>query len=155
VRNFLRDGGNLVRVAALFAAGIAAFFVLRGVLVPADFGRFGHYRAGALADNGRRASAYAGKPACLDCHGDVADAQKGSKHAAVRCEACHGPLSRHAENPEVKPARLAPEHLCLTCHRSVAGRPAKFPQIDHDEHAGGVPCVSCHLPHHPETEAKP
>lgn len=152
MKKLLRDGSHLLRVAALFAAGIAAFFVMRGLLVPSDFGRYGHYRAGALADNQKRPVAFAGKTACLDCHSDVADAQKGSRHATVRCEACHGPLAGHADNPDVKPAKLAPERLCLTCHRSIAGRPAKFPQIDPDEHAGGVECTSCHKPHHPEPE---
>ncbi|HET7453201.1 MAG TPA: multiheme c-type cytochrome [Thermoanaerobaculia bacterium] len=157
MKKFLRDGHHLLRVAALFAAGFAAFLVMRGLLVPADFGRFGHYRAGALADNAGRPVSYAGKTACLDCHSDVADAQKGSRHANVRCEACHGPLAKHAENPDVKPAKPSAEHLCLTCHRQIAGRPAKFPQVDPDEHAGGVACTSCHKPHHPEegtTDAK-
>ena len=154
MKQLLRDGNHLLRVAGLFAAGVAVFLVMRGLLVPADFGRFGHYRAGALADNASRPVSYAGKTACLDCHSDVADAQKGSRHANVRCEACHGPLARHAENPDVQPVKPAAEHLCLTCHRETAGRPARFPQIDPDEHAGGVACTSCHRPHHPEQETK-
>jgi DNA-directed RNA polymerase subunit RPC12/RpoP len=154
MRRLLRDGSHLLSVAALFAAGIAAFFVLRGILVPSDFGRFGHYRAGALADNAKRPVHFGGKTACLDCHGDVADAQKGSRHANVRCEACHGPLAKHADDPGIQPAKLAAGHLCLTCHREIVGRPAKFPQIDPDEHAGGVECTSCHRPHHPEQEGK-
>ena len=152
MKKLLRDGNHLLRVAALFGVGIAVFFVMRGLLVPSDFGRYGHYRAGALADNAKKAPMYAGKPACLDCHSDVADAQKGSHHAAVRCEACHGPLAAHADNPDVKPIKPAAAHLCLTCHRAIAGRPEKFPQIDPDEHAGGVECTSCHRPHHPEQE---
>ena len=154
MKNLLRDGSHLLRVAALFAAGIAAFFVLRGLLVPTDFGRYGHYRAGALADNAKRPVRFAGKTACLDCHSDVADAQEGSLHANVRCEACHGALAKHADDPAVAPAKLAPERLCLTCHRAIVGRPAKFPQIDPEEHAGGVECTSCHRPHHPEQEGK-
>ena len=152
MKQLLRDGSHLIRVAALFGAGVLAFFVMRGLLVPADFGRYGHYRAGALEDNRKRAAVFAGKPACLDCHSEVADLQKGSKHAAVRCEACHGALARHAGDPDVKPAKLAPTRLCLTCHRATAGRPARFPQVDPEDHAEGADCVSCHRPHHPEQE---
>jgi len=154
MKDLLRDGSHLIRVAALFLAGALAFFTMRALLVPSDFGRFGHYRAGALADNQKREVAFAGKTACLDCHGEVSDVQKGSKHAAVRCEACHGALARHADNPEIKPAKLPATRLCLTCHRATAGRPAKFPQVDPEEHAGGADCTSCHRPHHPEQEAK-
>jgi len=154
MRQLLRDGSHLIRVAGLFGAGVLAFFVMRGLLVPSDFGRYGHYRAGALADNRKHAIAFAGKTACLDCHSEVSDLQKGSKHAAVRCEACHGALARHAEDPDVKPAKLAATRLCLTCHRATAGRPAKFPQVEPEDHAGGADCTSCHRPHHPEQEAK-
>jgi hypothetical protein len=154
MKRLLRDGNHLIRVAALFGAGSLAFFVMRGLLVPADFGRFGHYRAGALADNRKRPAGFAGKPACLDCHSEVADLQKGSKHAAVRCEACHGALARHAEDPGVAPVKLVATRLCLTCHRAAAGRPAKFPQVDAESHAGGADCTSCHRPHHPEQEGQ-
>lgn len=150
MREFLRDANHLLRVAGIFGIGLVLFLVARAWLVPADFGRYGHYRAGALDDNRARAATFAGKVACLDCHSDVADGQKGSKHAAVSCEACHGPLARHVDNPDVKPAKLDAAVLCVTCHRATAGRPAKFPQVHPKEHSGGAACTSCHKPHHPE-----
>jgi len=152
MRQFLRDGNHLLRVAGIFGFGIVVFLLLRAWLVPADFGRYGHYRAGALADNLARAVRYAGKAACLDCHTDVADSQKGSHHASVSCETCHGALARHADNPEIQPAKLDPATLCVTCHRATPGRPAKFPQIHPKEHSAGAACTSCHKPHHPEQE---
>jgi Cytochrome c554 and c-prime len=150
MRQLLRDGSHLIRVAALFAAGTVIFFILRGIFIPADFGVYGHYRAGALGDNRARRPAFAGKAACLDCHSEVADFQKGSHHAAFSCEACHGPAAAHAENPEIKPVKLTSAPLCLTCHRAIPGRPAKFPQVDAQKHAEGAECTSCHKPHHPE-----
>lgn len=149
----MKDGGHLVRVAGLFAAGVLLFLLLRAVFVPEDFGKYGHYRAGALADNASRPIAFAGKPACLDCHSDVQDAQKGSKHARLSCETCHGPLARHAADPEkLTPAKLVATTLCLGCHRTNAARPEKFPQVDPKDHSEGAACESCHKPHHPEPE---
>ncbi|MGH9441993.1 MAG: multiheme c-type cytochrome [Thermoanaerobaculia bacterium] len=154
MKAFFRDGGHLLRVAAIFGIAVLAFLLVRARLVPADFGRYGHYRAGALADNRSRPAVFAGKAACLDCHSDVADAQKGSHHASFSCEACHGPLAAHADNPEIKPAKLDEARLCVTCHRATAGRPAKFPQVHPKEHSDGAPCTSCHKPHHPEQEER-
>jgi hypothetical protein len=45
----VRSCEHLVRLAALFAVGIALFLTLRWLLVPADDGQIGPYRASALA----------------------------------------------------------------------------------------------------------
>lgn len=153
MKQLLQDGRHLLRVAGLFAAGTLVFFILRGILVPADFGRFGHYRGGALAEISKKPVSFAGKTACLDCHGDVSKEQQGSKHAKLNCEACHGALARHAEDPEkAKPEKKGATNLCLVCHRTNVARPAKFPQVDPKEHSDGAACDSCHKPHHPEVE---
>lgn len=152
MKQLFKDGNHLIRVAGLFAAGIGVFFILRGILVPAGFGLYGHYRAGALADNRKRPATFAGKAACLDCHSEVADSQKKSHHARLSCEACHGALARHADDPDVKPAKLPGAALCLRCHRAIVGRPASFPQIDPAKHTDGSACTTCHQPHHPELE---
>ena len=141
---------HLVRVAALFLGGIFVFLVLQALLVPEGFGLYGHYRAGALDDNRAHAVAFAGRAACVECHSDVPDAQKGGGHAGVRCEACHGPLARHAEDPaEHKAEKPDSRVLCARCHEMNVARPARFPQIDVAEHAGKEACTSCHLAHKP------
>ena len=53
MRDGFKDREHLLRMAALFVAGLAAFVVLRGVLVPADFGELGHYRSSVGAGRGR------------------------------------------------------------------------------------------------------
>lgn len=141
---------HLVRVAALFLAGIVVFVVLQALLVPEGFGLYGHYRAGALDDSREHPVVYAGRAACLDCHPDAAEAAKGSGHAAVHCEACHGPLARHAEDPTTAAAeRPDAAALCARCHQQNVARPASFPQVDFAEHAGDEACNSCHVAHHP------
>jgi len=141
---------HLVRVAGLFLAGIVVFVVLQALLIPEGFGRYGHYRAGALDDARVHPVAYAGRAACLECHPDAAEAAKGGGHAGVRCEACHGALGAHAADPTAAKAQkpdAAP--LCVRCHQANVARPAGFPQKDRAEHAGDEPCTSCHVAHKP------
>ena len=145
-----RDYEHVVRIVALFAAGAVAFLVWRSWMVPPDFGVYGHFRAGALADNMRRPLVHAGRAACGDCHGDVADVLRAGRHAIVGCESCHGPLGRHARGEgDTPPRRPDARTLCIACHARAAGKPSSFPQIVVSEHAGGSACVDCHTPHSP------
>lgn len=149
----LRDTEHLLRLAGLFAIGGALFAIASLFEVPAGFGRYGHYRPGALDDNRAHVAHFADTASCAVCHDDIAASRQGSRHAQIRCQACHGPLARHADDPAaVTPTLPDPATLCLTCHRRLAARPAAFPQIDPGPHAGGESCVSCHNPHHPEPE---
>ena len=142
---------HVIRVAGLCAAGILTFLVARRALVPADFGAYGFYRGGALADIAALPLHYAGQKACLDCHDEVGSARHGSKHEKIACEACHGPLAKHASgDPDAKPKELAPRKLCLTCHTKNAGKPDAFPQIVPSEHGEDAPCTTCHQPHSPK-----
>jgi predicted CXXCH cytochrome family protein len=153
MRRSFKDSEHLARVGGLFAVGVLIFLALRGILVPSDFGQFGHYRAGALKDNRSRGITFAGRAACLDCHDDQAKEQKGSRHERISCESCHGALAAHAADPEkAKAVRPDPQTLCVSCHLSNAGRPAKFPQIDPRTHYDAGECKACHRPHHPEPE---
>jgi cytochrome c554/c'-like protein len=144
------SGEHLVRVLLVFAAGVAAFLGLKTLLVPEGFGLYGHYRAGALDDNRAHSVSFAGRAACADCHEDEPAALRRGKHAAVGCEACHGALAVHAQDPEaLKPALPVVPGLCLGCHRRASGRPAAFPQVDPEDHAGEARCTECHTPHDP------
>lgn len=144
--------GHLVRVAALFGAVVLVFILIQRALVPDDFGTYGHYRAGALADNRALPLVHAGRAACVDCHVDVPEAAAGGGHAAIGCEACHGPLALHAEDPAVEPGRPDATTLCARCHAPLAARPAGFPQVDALDHAAGESCLSCHTAHRPGME---
>ena len=146
---------HLLRMAALFLAGIVVFVIARALFVPKGFGVYGHYRAGALADNAARPIVYAGRATCVECHADESGVWKAGKHARVGCEACHGALAAHAEDPsKVKGVRPNPKTLCLTCHSQNVAKPAKFPQIDPKEHMEGNACSGCHDPHAPDKEPK-
>jgi hypothetical protein len=150
-----KDYQHILRMAAIFALGITAFFVLRAAMVPKDFGVYGHYRAGALKDNAARQIQYAGRAACVDCHGEIQQARAAGKHAGIGCESCHGPLARHAagEMPDL-PQKPHNRETCLRCHTSRPSKPAGFPQIvpaDHPrDHPRDRACTACHPAHNPK-----
>jgi hypothetical protein len=151
MQRFIKDREHLVRMAGLFLVGLVLFLVVQGLLVPKDFYKFGHFRAGAVADNAARPVVFAGRQACESCHPDVVEARKGSRHGRIGCEACHGALARHADDPaSLKPTRPDGRTLCLVCHREDIAKPKSFKQVNPQEHMGGESCISCHKPHHPE-----
>ena len=148
-----KDFEHVVRVAILFAGGLIVFVILRQALIPADFGAIGFYRAGALADNRAIPIQYGGQASCVDCHNALEGTPKENRHAAIRCEACHGPLARHvADAGNEKPKVLNPRLLCLSCHTKGAGKPDTFPQIVVARHEPNRACVECHQPHRPKAD---
>ncbi|MFA6956045.1 MAG: hypothetical protein WC538_09260 [Thermoanaerobaculia bacterium] len=150
-KGLFRNTQHLLRMAGIFAIGILIFVVMRVLFVPAGFGRLGHYRAPAITDNMAKPISYAGRDACGACHGDIVAARAASKHAIIGCEACHGPLAKHAADPRktkaVKPKAAA---LCPVCHEINVARPKFIKQVNSAEHSGGDACDSCHQPHTPD-----
>jgi hypothetical protein len=145
------DYQHVLRMAGIFALGTTAFFVFRAVMVPKDFGTYGHYRAGALKDNADRQIQYAGHAACVDCHAPIQEMRAGGKHAGIGCESCHGPLARHAAG-EMQGAPQKPNNrdTCLRCHTARPSKPAGFPQIIPADHAREGACTACHPAHNPK-----
>jgi len=145
-----RDYEHVLRMAGLFVLAIAAFLVWRSWMVPRDFGVYGHFRAGAIADAASRPLHFAGQASCVGCHDEVQAVRATGRHAAVACEACHGPLGQHAGGEtDVAPVRPSPRALCLTCHTALQGRPKAMPQIVVKDHSEAGPCTECHKAHAP------
>jgi hypothetical protein len=152
-----KDAGHLFRFAGLFVLAFLLFLVIRSYVVPRSFGQYGHYRGEAISDIAAKQIKFAGHEACESCHIDVADTKKAGKHAHVNCEACHGPLAKHADPTSdptsTKPLRPDTTVLCARCHTATAAKPKGFPQVDPEEHSSGVPCETCHQPHSPAIDA--
>lgn len=149
-RPAFRDYEHVLRVAGLFALAIVAFLAWRSWMVPDDFGKYGHFRAGAIADAASLVPVFAGQQSCLDCHADVQETRLTGRHAAVACEACHEPLGDHARGEaESAPVRPSPRAVCLTCHAARTGMPGAFPRIVEREHSEAGPCTTCHKAHAP------
>jgi hypothetical protein len=130
------------------------FLVVRHFVVPKSFGQYGHYRGASMGEIAARPVQFAGHEACEACHTDVVEKKKNGKHAQVNCEACHGALAKHADDPStVKPTLPDTAVLCARCHTASAAKPKGFPQVVPAEHSNGLPCESCHQPHSPGMDA--
>ena len=106
-----RDAGHLFRFAGLFVLAFIIFLVVRHYVVPPSFGQYGHYRGAAITEIAARPVKFAGHETCETCHSDVLDVKGKGRHAHVNCEACHGPLAKHADDPaSVTPAPLSRSH---------------------------------------------
>ena len=99
MKEFLRSTEHLFRVAIILVLGIGAFLLVRHLVVPQDFGKYGHFRPAAMGDIRARPIKFAGREVCEACHSDQAEVKAKGKHARIGCEACHGPLANHAEDP--------------------------------------------------------
>ena len=145
-----KDAEHLVRLAALFIAGLLVFAVARAQLVPATFGELGHYRASAVVEARAKPPVYAGQQVCADCHTDVVETRGKARHKAIACESCHGPLGAHATDTSSEtPKKPDATPLCTRCHAANTGKSKRYPIVDIKEHAGSDACVTCHAPHDP------
>jgi len=144
------DYEHVLRMAAVFVVAIICFLGWRSWMVPKDFGQYGHFRGGAIADAAKRTPGFAGQASCIGCHDDVQKVRLTGRHAAIGCEACHGPLGKHARGEtDVAPVRPSTRAVCLTCHTAKEGLPKSFPRIVVKEHSEAGPCTECHKPHAP------
>lgn len=148
-----KDIEHLIRLAIVIAIAVVAFVLLRAAVIPPSFGQYGHYRGNAIIEIAARPIAFAGHQVCESCHTDVVEQKKLGKHVVVPCEACHGALAQHAEDPaSVTPAKLDTAVLCARCHEANSAKPRAFPQVVTADHSGGIACDTCHQPHKPGIE---
>jgi ribosomal protein S27AE len=138
------------RLGIVFAVAITVLIGARSILVPASFGKYGHYRAAAVDSIAARPVKYAGHQECEACHDDIAGRRAHGNHRSVACEVCHGPGEAHVLAPgDVTPPAPRDRGFCPRCHAYNPSRPTGFPQIDPVAHNPLKPCISCHDPHAP------
>ena len=149
-----KDAGHLFRFAGLFVLAFLVFLVIRHYVVPKSFGQYGHYRGAAIGEIAARPVHFAGHETCESCHSDVLDVKKNGKHAHVNCEACHGALANHADDPaDVTPPKLDTAVLCVRCHAASAAKPKAFRRLWRQTTRMALPCETCHQPHSPAMDA--
>jgi len=150
MRKIFEGWEHLIRLACVGVVVELAFFAIRHALVPPEFGKYGHFRRSSLFEIAARTPIFAGREACASCHDDIVTAKSKGPHANVGCEACHGPLGRHAQDfASQTPVLPDTAKLCVTCHEADPAKPKTFPQVVSREHAGDVACGTCHNPHQP------
>ena len=138
---------QVTRLIFCFTLLIGGFLALRSQIVPKGFGTEGFHRAEAPDRIMANPLRHAGKAACVECHGDIAEV---SPHVlvGVSCETCHGPAQKHAADVEsFLPPKPTGRTLCLRCHAKIVARRPDFPQVEDKVHNPGSPCMSCHNIH--------
>jgi uncharacterized CHY-type Zn-finger protein len=148
-----KESRHLFHFAGLFVLLFVVFLVVRHYVVPKTFGEYGHYRGASIGEIANLPVKFAGHQTCENCHTDILDVKLKGKHAHVNCEACHGALANHADDPTIKPVLPDTAVLCSRCHTASAAKPKGFPQVVPAEHSNGLPCQTCHNPHSPAMDA--
>ena len=94
---------------------------------------------------------YRGREYCRECHRELFDdaGEYPHPHAAIQCESCHGPATKHPTNPPRLPIDTT-RGLCLGCHARLPNSSTAMGGIkgvDPKRHNVGIECVDCHDPH--------
>jgi mono/diheme cytochrome c family protein len=148
----MRDISHLIRAGVLALLVIIIFTVVRNLMLPESFGKYGYYRAEAVAEEMECKPVYMGADACKKCHLSRYHEWASGKHGGVNCENCHGQSKLHIKKPDLK-SGITVDHsnaLCIRCHLKLPARPHNFPQINPKKHMKGKRCIKCHKPHHPD-----
>ncbi len=143
---------HLKKAFTLLVMLIIVFILVRSLVIPESFGRYGWYRANSVIENRNFPVGYAGSKSCgeEDCHSTLYKVWSESRHKTVNCETCHGPSANHVKNVRVMPPPANESRdFCGLCHYKRAARPKDFPQIDPLTHGENLKCAYCHNPHKP------
>lgn len=142
---------HVKRALLLLGAMIIGFLVVRSVMVPDSFGKYGWYRGDSVNDSMNFKVGYSNSNKCTDCHKNIYSVWTNASHKTVNCETCHGPSEDHINNARIMPQPVNDsKEFCGLCHFKRVARPSEFPQIDPESgHGEGLRCTYCHNPHKP------
>lgn len=147
---------QIKRLSIIIVILLGLFFVARFLLIPEDFGEYGHYRTSAVNNIISQEIQYAGHQICYDCHDDIVTEKQSSYHKKVNCEVCHGPAALHVkEEGDIELRAPRERDYCPICHEYLPSRPTGFPQIISASHNPMKACITCHNPHDPKPPQTP
>lgn len=148
-----------IKAAFLGLAVILSFVWLYSATLSQAVGRAVEEPSASRSDD------YVGSETCAACHNDQAKAFAETKHSKLGkiaswkdkvqgCESCHGPGSKHLEDPTVKGSIVsfknknskAIAETCLSCH---AGKESHNNFRRGEHWRNNVGCTDCHTTHGP------
>ena len=148
---------HITRLLTIIAVLVVGFLVVRSLLIPESFGKYGHYRGDNIKEQMNLPLVHLGSSFCKDCHETQYGNWQGSSHATVNCEVCHGHWEIHSGTVKTMTADKSKD-ACMICHQKLTGRPENFPQIvsfskhmeDNEMQEEDLQnCLECHDPHEP------
>jgi hypothetical protein len=142
---------HVKRALLLLGVVIIVFLIVRSIMVPESFGKYGWYRGNSVNDNMNFKVEYSNSNKCADCHKNIYSVWTNASHKTVNCETSHGQSEDHINNIRIMPQPVNDsKEFCGLCHFKRVARPSEFPQIDPEsEHGEGLRCTYCHNPHKP------
>ncbi len=153
---------HVIRIALTVVGMVIAGVLIRPLVLPNEFGEYGHYRPGAVTDEANRMARNMTNESCLECHPFIRKVHLKGVHETVSCEVCHGAYADHVENDKVigtMPVVRGDDikNLCLRCHNKIirARPPESIKMIALPEHLEEKNvrtdhiCNQCHHVHAP------
>lgn len=158
---------HIIIVFSIIVFFLAAGLIIRLVMQPKSYGKYGNYRWDANKEIMSKSIINQESRTCGECHNDIYSLHEKDAHYNVPCVDCHGAGNVHVSyyrGDSLKgitkvQASLPKEYNlegCLFCHRKLKARPSDFPQIDQSEHYQFLhvndmktKCIECHSPHEP------
>ena len=138
------------RLGLVIGVVVIGTLVLRFVLLPDSVVSTPLHWAQAAEREAAKQPNFAGATECQMCHDGIVAKKSQGHHRGVACETCHGPASKHTEDPTaVKPPAPRDRSFCPVCHAYDPSRPTGFPQINPTTHNPLKACITCHSPHDP------
>ncbi len=104
-------------------------FIVKIIMTPGSFGKYGHYRADAIQEEAGVEIRHWTNASCLSCHAHEANYHANGNHKTISCEFCHGPYADHVADGKktgTLPVKTGDEIkvLCLRCHnKAIKARP--------------------------------
>ncbi len=157
-----KHNAHVIRVIVILVALGVVGGVARALLLPPSFGKYGHYRPGAIREEMNREIRNKTNDSCLGCHPYIKKIHLAGVHKTVSCEVCHSAYADHVQDGKViakMPVRRGEEirTLCLRCHnRIIRARPKEAIKMiampDHLQEKGvrtDHVCNQCHHVHAP------
>jgi len=153
---------HVIRIVLTLVCVAVCLAVLRPFLLPDEFGKFGHYRPGAVEDEAARVARHMNSESCFECHPLMKKLHVDGVHKTVSCEICHGAYADHIENdavvasmPVIRGEDIKP--LCIRCHNKIiqARPPEAVKMVAMPEHLEELKvrthhgCDQCHHVHAP------